>query len=111
MSHSFIIDLEDRQIMRLFTIEEREEIKSKNIKDDPEPEDDVIACLSAFNKVLSVAWKNTLCPPINWPLPSSQTNVHDIREVMAQFSTRQGAEYTIQRDFSTDVIIYAIHSL
>jgi len=47
--------LEDRQIMRLFTIEEREEIKSKNIKDDPEPEDDVIACLSAFNKVLSVA--------------------------------------------------------
>ncbi|GET62742.1 C2H2-type zinc finger transcription factor [Rhizophagus irregularis DAOM 181602=DAOM 197198] len=54
-----------------------------------QPEEDVITCLNAFNK----------------------TNVHDIREVMAQFSMRQGSEYTIQKDFSTDVIIYAIHSL
>ncbi|CAB4422427.1 unnamed protein product [Rhizophagus irregularis] len=66
-----------------------EEIKSKNIKCNPEPEEDVITCLNAFNK----------------------TNVHDIREVMAQFSMRQGAEYTTQKDFSIDVIIYAIHSL
>ncbi|POG60150.1 hypothetical protein GLOIN_2v1788253 [Rhizophagus irregularis DAOM 181602=DAOM 197198] len=73
----------------LFTTEEREDIKSKNIKCNPEPEEDVITCLNAFNK----------------------TNVHDIREVMAQFSMRQGSEYTIQKDFSTDVIIYAIHSL
>ncbi|CAG8633134.1 7560_t:CDS:2, partial [Funneliformis caledonium] len=80
LSHSFIIDLEDCQIMGLFTDEEREEIKSKNIKYDPELDKDV-------------------------------TNVRDIREMMAQFSVRQGAGYTVQKDFSTDIIIYAIHSL
>lgn len=58
LSHSFIIDLEDCQIMGLFTDEEREEIKSKNIKYDPELDEDVVACLDAFNKVLSVTWKN-----------------------------------------------------
>ncbi|CAG8837549.1 10497_t:CDS:2, partial [Gigaspora margarita] len=62
---------------------------STNIKYDPELDEDVVACLNAFNK----------------------TNVRDIREVMAQFSIRRGAEYTVQKDFSTDIIIYAIHSL
>ncbi|CAI2181429.1 10216_t:CDS:2, partial [Funneliformis geosporum] len=40
LSHSFIIDLEDCQIMGLFTDEEREEIKSKNIKYDLELNED-----------------------------------------------------------------------
>ncbi|CAG8833630.1 18303_t:CDS:2, partial [Gigaspora margarita] len=81
LSHSFIIDLEDCQIMGLFTDEEREEIKSTNIKYDPELDEDVVACLNAFNKV------------------------------MAQFLICQGAKYTVQKDFSTDIIIYIIHSL
>ncbi|CAG8705294.1 17961_t:CDS:2 [Cetraspora pellucida] len=83
MSHSFIIDTDDQQLIELFTNDEKEEIRSTNVKDDPKLDNDVKDCLNTFNK----------------------TNINDIRKVIAQFSTRP------EKSFIIDTIVYVIHSL
>ncbi|RUS31696.1 hypothetical protein BC938DRAFT_477305 [Jimgerdemannia flammicorona] len=73
----------------LFTDEEMYELESTNVKVELQPDEDTEACINAFN----------------------MTSVGEIREAMNLFTSRRGANYDVQKDFSIDTITYAIHSL